>query len=71
MRINKPLVRFAAKHPVLYSVASGVVIAPWITFLFRSILIGVLAGLATFALQLTLWLPGGAMRTYCDRRLDP
>ena len=39
-------------------------------FLFRHIVYGVLAGVVTFALQLTLWVPGGAMRRYCERQLE-
>ncbi len=70
LKLNRSLVRFASSHPVRYSLASAVLIAPWIGFLFRHIVYGLLAGLVMFALQLTLWVPGGAMRQYCERKLE-
>jgi hypothetical protein len=62
VKVNGRLVRFASAHPVVYSLASALVIAPWIGFLLRRVLYGLLAALVMFVLQLTLWLPGGAMR---------
>ena len=58
LKLNRSLVRFASSHPVRHSVASAVLIAPWIGFLFRHIVHGLLAGLVMFAVQRTLWVLG-------------
>lgn len=69
-KVNKRLFRFATRHTILYSLISAIVITPWISFLFRNVLIGIIAGIVMFLLQLTLWMPSGAMRQYCERQLD-
>lgn len=70
MRVNRPIARFAMNHRVLYSVISMGVAFLWIAFLFRSLLIGALAGVSALVMQLTLWAPNGAMRKYCEHRLE-
>jgi hypothetical protein len=60
-KVNKPLVRFAISHPIVYSLISALVMVPWISFLFRNVVYGLVAGAVMFLLQVTLWVPGGAI----------
>ena len=70
-RVNKPLGRFALKHPLLFSAQGALIVFAWTAFLFKSPVAGLLWGLGTLIGGLVLWMPKyGPMRNYVERNID-
>ncbi len=64
------LTRYAMKHPIRISLEMGAVLGGWVSFLYRSLLVGVIWGLSVFLLFLFLWWPRfGPCRRYVERNL--
>lgn len=68
MKINCDIAMWSTRHPILVSALSAIAVGGWTNVLAIQRWMGAVVALGVFLLSLILWMRGGPLRRFVERR---